>query len=75
MYYFVHTASMLSTLVKSLSLIILVLDGGLCQEEWKRQLIGSGTEPTSEYTQTACSCDAVGPSCWMLLERIVATSN
>ena len=38
----------------SLAIIcIVMIDGGLCHEEGKRQLDGSGTEPTiSEYMHT-----------------------
>ena len=54
---FLHTAIMHSTLVKFLSLaFICVIDGVLCQEDWKRQsqTDGSGSEPTmSEYIYTS----------------------
>ena len=54
---FVHAAIDMCSAVELLSLTIIcivIIDGGLCHEEWKRQSHGSGSsnEPTiSEYSK------------------------
>ena len=54
---FVHAAIDMCSAVELLSLTIIcivIIDGGLCHEEWKRQSNGSGSpnEPTiSEYSK------------------------